>query len=120
MNDVPQSGTERDAYAIKVMQGVERDAEGHATNLQIADRRGNEWDKSPGFWDWSLFDYRIMDPKVVMWAYGYADGRISKFFSKKRDIYDNHSVVDVTHYIKRTTGGGRTIPQYEAVPLEDK
>lgn len=118
MNDIPQSGPERDAYAIKVMQMASRAEGGQCLNVQRSPRGKSKWVTTYGQWNWATFDYRIVEHEVVMWAYGYVNGSISNFFHKKRDIYNNRSVVDVTHYIKRTTGGGRTIPQYEAVPLE--
>ena len=119
MNDIPQSGVERDRYAIKVMQGVERDAEGDATNLQVAKRNGSRWNFTMGNWDWRNYDYRLIEPEVVMWANA-SDVAIHPFCESIENCKSRSTIPTKTHYIKRTTGGGRTIPQYEAVPLEDK
>ena len=117
MNDVPQSGPERDRYAIKVMQGVERDERGLATNLEQSYLRGSQWEACYGSWNWSEFDYRIAEPEVAMWANVYTDNNIGEFYDTPLGIRNGK---DIDHRIKRTTGGGRTIPQYEAVPLDDK
>ena len=124
MNDVPQSGPERAKHISRVTEGVEWSASGEAINLEVKNNK-DEWEycKNP-IWDWFLQDYRLTEPEVVMWANGYCvEIGIVNWYLSKEEAWEKKLPTgqsDFTHYIKRTTGGGRTIPQYEAVPLEDK
>ena len=115
MNEIPSSGPEREAYIISVMQGVKREGD-EVVNLQAVPRGDANWMRATApRWDWLEFDYRLYEPEVVHYANGY-ENRICQFretISECKRVSSN-----ATHYVKRTTGGGRTIPEYESIPLE--
>ena len=116
MNEIPQSGPEREAYIISVMQGVKREGE-KALNVQVRSRGSFQWHCEPHqSWNWMDCDYRLYEPEAVHYANGYED-RIGVFYES---IGKCKKVANpgCTHRIKRTTGGGRTIPEYEPLPLE--
>ena len=116
MNEIPQSGKSREAYIISVMQGVKREGN-KALNVQMRSRESSQWFCEPHpRWNWSHFDYRLYELEVVHYAKGYRSG-VSEFYESLSDCKED-GVIGCTHYVKRTTGGGRTIPEYESLPLE--
>ena len=116
MNEIPQSGPEREKYIISVMQGVKREGE-KALNVQTAVRGGQSWfhNMDPK-WGWNQHDFRLYEPEVVRYAKGFPHG-VGGFF-ESFSACKNSEDSGRTHYVKRTTGGCRTIPEYEAIPLE--
>ena len=116
MNEIPQAGPARESYIISVMQGVKREGE-KALNVQTAVRGGQGWfhNMDPK-WGWDRHDFRLYEPEVVHYASGYdwGVGNFHESISKCKKVENP----GCTHYIKRTTGGGRTIPEYESIPLE--
>ena len=116
MNEIPQSGKSREAYIISVMQGVKREGN-KALNVQGREIGLSEWVSEPyPAWNWADVDFRLYEPEVVHYAKGYRSG-VSEFYESLSDCKED-GVIGCTHYVKRTTGGGRTIPEYEAIPLE--
>ena len=118
MNEIPQSGPEREAYIISVMQGVKREGD-RIVNLQVRNRfvATSTFDKTEHpLWNWDNFDYRLYEPEVVRYASGYdwGVGNFHESISKCKKVENP----GCTHYVKRTTGGGRTIPEYEPITLE--
>ena len=120
MNEIPQSGPEREKYIISVMQGVKREGD-RVVNIQCASRGEGRWmDASAPVWDWSDTDYRLYEPEVVHYANGYENFVSPIYWHKTLDQCSDTVLLDAnrTHYVKMTTGGGRTIPEYESLPLE--
>ena len=119
MNEIPSAGPEREAYIISVMQGVKREGD-RALNVQGRDRdKSKSWgwiELDKPLWNWDQFDFRLYEPEVVEYAKGYRSG-VSEFYESLSDCKED-GVIGCTHYVKRTTGGGRTIPDYESIPLE--
>ena len=118
MNEIPQAGPARESYIISVTQGVKREGR-KVVNLQVRNRfvATSTFDKTEHpLWNWDNFDYRLCEPEVVEYAKGYRSG-VSEFYESLSDCKED-GVIGCTHYVKRTTGGGRTIPEYESLPLE--
>ena len=120
MNEIPQSGPEREKYIISVIQGVKREGE-KALNVQTAVRGGQSWfhNMDPK-WGWDQHDFRLYEPEVVRYANGYENFVSPIYWHKTLDKCNDTVLLDanLTHYVKMTTGGGRTIPEYESLPLE--
>ena len=116
MNEIPQSGPERESYIISVMQGVKREGE-KALNVQATVRGGQSWfhNMDPK-WGWNQHDFRLYEPEVVHYANGYEES-VGSFYESLSECKEE-GMCDATHYVKRTTGGGRTIPEYDPIPLE--
>ena len=118
MSEVPQTEPERSAYAAKVMAGVKWQGD-RALNLEQKVGVDISWSKCTlPMWNWDDSDYRLIEPEQVMWANGYPQVNSLHFYEAKKTI-DTCAGPDRTHYIKRTTGGGRALPEYEAVELEE-
>ena len=100
------------------MQGVKREGE-KALNVEARFRENSwGWGKTDiPLWNWKEYDYRLYEPEVVRYANGYVD-IIGKFSETISDCIRVRAKGKATHYVKRTTGGGRTIPEYESIPLE--
>ena len=117
MNEIPQSGPDREKYIISVMQGVKREGD-KALNVQAMTRIGRGWFlASKPKWNWDYYDYRLYEPEVVHYANGYEDG-VGSFRESIEECKRLLMGRRATHYVKRTTGGGRAIPEYDPLPLE--
>ena len=115
--EIPQSGEAREAYIISVIQGVKREGE-KALNVQVRSRGSFQWHCEPHpSWNWMDTDFRLYEPEVVRYANVY-ESNIGAFRETIEECKRVRGRSKVTHYIKRTTGGGRTIPEYESLPLE--
>ena len=116
VNEIPQSGPEREAYIISVMQGVKREGKMVVNIHSVLRGEGNWVSVMVPRWDWERFDFRVYEPEVVHYANGYSTG-VGEFYESLSDCKEEGGI-GRTHYVKRTTGGGRTIPEYEPIPLE--
>ena len=116
MNEIPQAGPARESYIISVTQGVKREGD-RALNVQRLAMGLSGWVSEPfPEWNWADNDYRLYEPEVVMYSWGWSSG--DAVLRWKTSIGELPSVTGSPHIIKRTTGGGRTIPDYEPLPLE--
>ena len=109
MNEIPSSGPEREAYIISVIQGVKREGE-MVVNVEARFREKSwGWGRTDiPLWNWKEYDYRLYEPEVVHYANGSGDG-VGIFRESIARCRQDGLYSPPTHYVKRTTGGGRTL-----------